>query len=123
MTDFVFLKGDDVTVKLNSEILGGVLKAECVTQNTFINIEQFLTDIPVKRISKKNYEIVLTQNSDSENPLFQSDSIAELEFSDNQRTVKYYDCCVKSTESIINAKGAVEYKVKIIAGKREVVLL
>ena len=65
MADFVFVKGSDLTIKLNGEVLGGVQKAVCSTKKTFSDIKEFLTDIPVARVEDKRYEIILTLNIQS----------------------------------------------------------
>ena len=119
MSDFVFARGDDVVIRVDSQILGGVLKAVCSTQNTVENIEEFLTDVPVAKIAKSKYGILLTLNSQSQN-LFDNAVFDSIEFADKSVSVKYLNCHVDSIEGEINPKGVIEYKVKITAESREV---
>lgn len=117
MSEFIFVKGSDLTVKLNGEILGGVQKAVCSTKKTFSDIKEFLTDIPVARVEEKNYEIILTLNTQSFNEI---EAIESLEFSDSAKTVTYSKCNVDETQTAINAKGNIEYRVTISSEMRNV---
>lgn len=119
MSDFVFAKGDDVVIRVDGEILGGVQKAVCSTQNTVENIEEFLTDIPVAKIAESKYGILLTMNSQSQD-LFDNTVFDSIEFSDESASLRYLNCHVDSIESEIKPKGFIEYKVKITAESREV---
>ena len=65
MSDFVFVKGSDITIKLNGEVLGGVQKVVCSTKKTFSDIKEFLTDIPVARVEENRYQLVMTLNTPS----------------------------------------------------------
>lgn len=118
MADFVFVKGEDITIKLNGEVLGGVQKAVCTTKKSFSDIKEFLTDIPVARVEEKKYEITLTLNSQSFDDF--ENELESIEFSDSSKTVIYTKCSVEEAQSTVNAKGNVEYKVKITSEERNV---
>lgn len=120
MSDFTFAKGDDIVIKFDGEILGGVLKVVCSTQNSYEKIEEFLTDIPVAKIADSSYGILLTMNSESENCFEKSCLFDSIEIADKSKTVTYSNCHVDSVESTVNAKGIIEYKVKITAESRDV---
>lgn len=120
MSDFSFVKGDDVVIRLDGEILGGVIKLVCSTQNSYKKIEEFLTDIPVAKIAECSYGILMTMNSKFDNLFENSCLFDSIEISDKSKTVIYSYCHVDSVESTINAKGIIEYKVKITAESREV---
>lgn len=117
MADFVFVKGSDLTIKLNGEVLGGVQKAVCSTKKTFSDIKEFLTDIPVARVEDKRYEIILTLNIQSSEDF---ESVETLEISNSAKTVKYTKCNVDETQTTVNAKGNIEYRVIISSEMRNV---
>lgn len=117
MADFVFVRGNDLTIKLNGEVLGGVQKAVCSTKKTFSDIKEFLTDIPVARVEEKRYEIILNLNIPSLDNL---ESIESIEISDSAKTVTYTKCNVEETQTTINAKGSIEYRAIISSDMRNV---
>ena len=117
MADFVFVKGSDFTIKLNGEVLGGVQKAVCSTKKTFADIKEFLTDIPVARVEDKRYEIILTLNIQSFEDF---ESVETLEISNSAKTVTYTKCNVDETQTTVNAKGNIEYRVIISSEMRNV---
>ena len=117
MSEFVFVKGSDLTIKLNGEMLGGVQKAVCSTKKSISDIKEFLTDIPVVRVEEKSYEIILTLNTPS---LDEIESIESLEFTDSSKILVYTKCNVEDVQSTINSKGNVEYRVIISSEMRNV---
>jgi len=117
MSDFVFVKGSDLTIKLNGEILGGVQKVVCSTKKTFSDIKEFLTDIPVARVEENRYQLVMTLNTPS---LEKVGEIESLEFYDLAKTVIYTKCNVDETQTTVNSKGNVEYRVIISSEMRNV---
>ena len=120
MSDFTFARGDDLVIRLDGEILGGVMKAVFSTYNSYEKIEEFLTDIPVEKVAESSYCILLTRNSEFDNPFENKRLFDRIEIADKSGTVTYSDCHVDSVESAVNAKGIIEYKVKITAESREV---
>ncbi|WP_294467084.1 hypothetical protein [uncultured Ruminococcus sp.] len=118
MTDFAFEKGDDITIKLNGKIIGGVKKVTCNIENTFYDISQFLTDVPVKRITGKRYNIELVMNNAGKLDFLQGQSFDRLEIFNTKKIVTYTDCFVTGVTANISAKNAVEYTVKITARER-----
>lgn len=121
MADFAFDKGDDITIRLNGKIVGGVKKATCNIENTFYDISQFLTDTPVARMTGKKYNIELVMNCSGKLDFLQGQSFEKLEIFNTKKIVTYTDCYISSVTANISAKNAVEYTVKITAfGRREI---
>lgn len=118
MADFAFEKGDDITIRLNGKIIGGVKKARCTVENTFYDISQFLTDVPVERITGSRYSIELVMNNSGKLDFLQGQSFEKLEIFNTKKIVTYTDCFVVSVTADISAKNAVEYTVKITARER-----
>ena len=118
MADFAFEKGDDITIMLNGKIVGGVKKATCSIENTFYDISQFLTDVPVERIKGKRYSIELVMNNVGKLDFLQGQSFERLEIFNTKKIVTYTDCFVTGVTANISAKNAVEYTVKITARER-----
>lgn len=117
MSDFTFLKGENIVIKIDGEILGGVTKAVCSVENSYNEIREFLSDIPVEKIAVSNYRIEFaTKNG---NMFVNIGKFNTLELCDENKTVEYMDCCVESVKTVINAKGSVEYNVVIKAEKRD----
>lgn len=119
MADFAFEKGDDITIRLNGKIVGGVKKARCSVENTFYDITQLLTDVPVKRITGKVYKIELVMNNAGKLEFLQQQSFERLEIFNTKKIVTYSDCFVSDVTANISAKNAVEYTVKITAREGE----
>lgn len=118
MTEFSFTKGDDIKLKLNSAVLGGVSKIVCTQNNDCTVINQFLTDIPVYKVPKKSYSLILTMNYNAKNPFASLDNFNTLELVGKDNTLIYSDCCVTKIQSKVNAKGVIEDTVTIDAEKR-----
>lgn len=119
MNDYAFVKGDDIVIKLDGEILGGVQKAVCTSINTVEKIEEFLNDEPVEKIPRSKYSILLVMHSKSQCP-FENTVFDCIEFFDELNTVAYENCNVDSIESEIKSKGYIEFRVKITAESRQI---
>lgn len=119
MGDLRYLRGGEVTVKINGKAVGGVISAFCKTENNLIKIEEFLTDKPVCSVTNPVYIIELKTHIDPDT-LFGGDPLESVAFESLNKTVEYTDCAVKQTTSSITAKGITEYGVVIGAGNRSV---
>ena len=85
MADFAFEKGDDITIRLNGKTVGGVKKATCRIENTFYDISQFLTDVPVERMTGKRYNIELVMNNSGKLDFCRGRALNDLKFSTQKR--------------------------------------
>ncbi|MEE1318200.1 MAG: hypothetical protein UHD05_01695 [Ruminococcus sp.] len=119
MSELTFLKGGNIVIKLDGQILGGVTKAVCSAQNSYNEICEFLTDIPVEKIPVKNYRIELVTKDG--NTFMNDSTFKTIQLSDENKIVEYEDCYVESAQAVINSKGSVEYKVIITAETRNVI--
>ncbi len=118
MADFSFEKGDDITIYINGQILGGVKGAVCRRDNTCYSISEFLNDIPVKKLSKSNYQLELVLDGSDILQTFQGQNIQSIEFAGSYRKVIYSDCFIDSVDTSINPEKPIEYTVKITAVER-----
>lgn len=118
MEEFDFAKSNGLIIRLDGKILGGVKKAVCTKKNSFTDVGEFLTDIPVSRIPESGYTIVLTMNYSNENPFLLSDSFDRINFESSNGTVTYSKCFADSVETTLNAKGLIESKVTVSAEER-----
>lgn len=119
MVQSEFVKGQNVTIRLDSVILGGVTKAVCKIEYKYREIREFLSDTPVDEIVESIYRIELTLNSSCNMPFLRNRYFGRLEMSDGNSTVIYSDCRVDNVNVTVNSRGAVEYDVRITAGKRD----
>lgn len=117
MVEFNFAKGNDVVISLDDIVLGGVSSAVCYKNTKFVDIMQFLTDVPVHRTAQNSYIVTLMMNFENKNPFENSEDFV-MKFSDNSKTVEYLGCFVSSIESKINAVGAIEDIVTVSAKER-----
>jgi hypothetical protein len=117
MSDFVFVKGSDLVIKFNGEVIGGVQKVVCSTKKTFSDIKEFLTDIPVARVEENRYQLVMTLNIPS---LDEIKEIESIEICHTSKRLVYTKCNIDETQTMINAKGNLEYKMMVSSEKREI---
>lgn len=120
MAELAFVKGDNVSIQLDGKVLGCVRKLVCTRDNSFIDIESFLTDVPVYRIAEKKYKIVLSMDCEPDNPFFDGESFEQLEIKTEEKCERYTDCTVNSVKTEVNPKGVVEISVELSAEEREV---
>ena len=120
MTEFRFLNGGDMVVKLNGEVLGGVKKAVCRKNNTINKIMEFLNETPVASFAESSYVVELEMNLAYIHFFYDKNTFDNIEFLNKQKNVRYSDCCVEQIESIVNPEGNVDYRVKIVAERRSV---
>ncbi len=119
--EFAFEKGENITLKLNSEVLGGVRKAVFKTKNSYTDIGSFLTDIPVYRTSETGYTVTLTMDCSADNPFDENIKFESLMVISDGRTVEYTGCTVENAETSIGAAGTIERVVTISADERNVI--
>lgn len=120
MSEFSFLKGSDLTIRLNGEVLGGVKRANCTVCNSAREIKEFLTDKPFESIVESSFIVLLEMNCTAAEFFDDKYSFDTLEISDGQKCVKYSSCRITQIKSEITADKSVEYKVEITAEKRSV---
>lgn len=119
MADFAFEKGGGITIMLGGKVLGGVKKAACSIENSFYDVCEFLSDVPVQRTEIKRYGVELVMNSAEKLDFLQRHSFDALKFCSSKKSVVYSDCFVKSVKADMDAKKEIEYTVKITANGRK----
>lgn len=117
--EFDFVKGSDLIVKINSDIIGGVRKIVCKEENAYTNIASFLTDIPVHRVDEKKYSLILTFDC-SENTLYFDENITSVDFLTKNKVERFTKCVVKSFEKYITPSGVIEGVLTVGADERTV---
>ncbi len=116
--EFAFDKGNDVLIRVNGAVLGGVLKLKRTVKTDADNIGQFLTDKPVARLESRAYTVELWLRCEG-GCVFEN-AVSSLSVSDADKTEIYTLCTVKSLESTAQARGTVEYHAVISAAERSV---
>lgn len=120
MGEFYFARGEDYSVKLAGEYVGGIKKVNCARITNFYDIKEFLTDTPVYRVASTSYELVLSLNFCEECIFDNTLSFDSIVLESEKHTEVFSDCTVSEITSQINAKGLIEKQVKIIAESRSV---
>ena len=119
MDDFGFLRGNEITVKINGNEVGGVISAVCKTENNLIRIKEFLTDKPVFSVEAPKYTIELkTRRSPDE--ILGGQAVSSVELAGGGKTVEYTSCSVAKTNAAVLPENIVEYSVVISADRRSV---
>lgn len=121
MTDFEFEKCADAEIKVNSAVLGAVKCAECIEENSYSDIGEFLTDKPVCRVPESRYKITLDMVLGEDNPFVGERYFEQLELVLKNRIVRFCGCSVVSTKTVVKAAGNVEIKVCINAESRDII--
>lgn len=114
MRPVVFLKGDDISVYVNGELLSGVISLKVKKTITYYNICQYLSGEFLKKIPlKREYDLVLTKVYTKENPF---ENLSEFLISVNcdGKITTYEPCILLEEESVYlqNDTIASVYKIK-----------
>ena len=75
---------------------------------------------PVASFAESSYVVELEMNLADIHFFDDKNTFDNIEFLNKQKNVRYSDCCVEQTESIVNPEGNVDYRVKIVAERRSV---
>jgi hypothetical protein len=119
--DRLLAKGENILIKINGTIAGGLTSIVCSDISTCTSIKTFLTDEPVYNVVSCSYKIVITANCNAEDVLIDFRNIKTIEVIDSDTQSKYSDCFVDNIKTTINAKGVPESIVTIISYKRSVI--
>lgn len=121
MTDFEFEKCASAELRIDAAVLGAVKCAECKEENYYIDIGEFLTDKPVCRVPKSRYKITLDMELGEDNPFVEARCFEQLELVLKNKIVRFCDCSVESTKTVVRTTGSIEIKVCINAESRDVI--
>ena len=116
---FDFVKGSEVKIRVNGEILGGVHSAEIADKSTVKKIEEYLSDIPVAEQKNTVYKIKLTLESGSLAPL-EGVELESVQISRGNTSVSFEECSPESISVKIPSDGAALHPVTIEARRRSV---
>ncbi len=119
--DFEFEKCVDAVIRVNGAVLGAVTKAECTSENSYSDINEFLTDKPVYRIPSSRYRLRLEMTLGGGNPFADETHFEQIELVMKSKTLRYSDCFVESTKTTVGARGYVTTEACICAETRDVV--
>lgn len=113
-----FIKGSDVTILLNGEVLGGVSSAEISDAGRTFGIGEYLSSIPVAQIKEPRYIIRLKLESSSS--LLPEVEAGTLSFLCRGKTEVFTRCCVTGHTSEIPSNGRALHTVTIESSQRSV---
>ena len=118
--DYYFEKGDDLLIRVNGAVLGGVKKLRRTVKNDPQGIYRFLTDKPVIRLDRKRYELEFFMNCGESCPF--EDDVTSISVNDGRKTEIYTLCNVKRLRSTAHRRGDIEYHAVISADERSVLV-
>lgn len=121
MTVVTLLKGDDIKVLLNGNVIDAVLEVKINKTEEFYDVLQYLTNEPVDKVLKKRkYEITL-KKAYSQEKLFDLNTKFDLQIVSKSKTVTYIDCeIIEEEHSLLPAKDMITaYKIKCNSAEQE----
>ncbi len=114
MTQYVFLKGDDISVYINDELLCAVISASIKESASYYDVMQYLSDEKVARIPlKKEYNIILQKVYADESPFENSEDFS-LKIKSKNSVTTYEPCILLEEESSLSQNNTLTsvYKIK-----------
>lgn len=121
MSEITFLKGRDVSVKLNNRVLGGVLSLSCKTENKPTELKEFLNPEPYETMYDTLYTIELALDSTAVD-YFERVTDYILEITYGTRVETYRNCTVVQKTTEVSPKGYLQRKVRLESKVKEIVL-
>lgn len=114
MTRYVFLKGDDISVYINDELLCAVISANIIETTTYYDVMQYLSDEEVERINlRKEYNITLKKAFTNENPIVNPEDFS-LKIKSKNNVITYEPCILLEEENFLSQNNTLTtvYKIK-----------
>lgn len=114
MTRYVFLKGEDISVFVNDELLNAVISANIRKTTEYYDIMEYLSDQEVERIPiKTEYNITLQKAYTDENPFDNTEEFS-LKIKSKDNTVTYESCILLEEENSLSRNNTLTtvYKMK-----------
>ena len=115
---FSFEKGSDLLIKVDGEILGGVVRLRRIVKNDPDAVYEFLTDTPVALIPRKTY--VLRFYMRCENGCVFDGDFNSIEVRCRSKTETYTMCSATRCESRAYPNTDINYIVTVTAKERSV---
>lgn len=113
-----FERGEDLTIRVNGDVLGGVTALRRTEKNDCMDIMQFLTDKPVARLDRKRWELELWIRGGGCAAL--DGAVESVSVSDGEKTEVYTLCRVSSLQRTAKPRETSELCAVITADERSV---
>ncbi len=120
MTEFYFLNGNDVTVRIDDELFGGVKSIKCTDSNEKEDIFEVLSSKPIYSVCEPKYSIELEFCVADFDEIERIADFSCLQIADRKKRVTYSECKTDSINTEVLADKKVSCVIKITAEKRNV---
>lgn len=114
MIQYVFLKGDDISVYINDKLLCAVISANIKETTTYYHIMEYLSDEEIERIPiKTEYDITLQKAYTNESP-FENAEEFSVKIKSKDKIVTYEPCILLEEENSLSQNNTLTtvYKIK-----------
>lgn len=115
-----FLKGEDITVLKNGDILGGIISVETKKNSTVYGVKQYLNDSMCCGRTKDEYIVTIEMNVPSRDGFLKENRMNSIEVRSADGCEIYRNCTVKSAWSRHKSGDFSVLKVVLGCEKREV---
>lgn len=115
-----FLKGEDITVLKNGNILGGIISVETQKNSTVYGVKQYLSDDVCCSHTKDGYTVTIEMNVPSRDGFLKESRMNSIEVRSEAGSEIYKNCTVKSAWSRHSAGDFSILKMVLGCEKREV---
>lgn len=115
-----FLKGEDITVLKNGNILGGIISVETQKNSTAYGVRQYLTDSVSCLHTKDEYTVTIEMNVPSSDGFLKESRMDSIELRNGDKSEVYKNCTVKSAWSRYKSNDFSVLKMVLGCEKREV---
>lgn len=91
-----FLKGEDITVLKNGNILGGIISVETQKNSTVYGVKQYMSDSVSCAHTKDEYTVIIEMNVPSREGFLKESRMDSIELKTADGSETYRNCTVKS---------------------------
>lgn len=91
-----FLKGEDITVLKNGNILGGIISVETQKNSTVYGVKQYMSDSVSCAHTKDEYTVTIEMNVPSREGFLKESRMDSIELKTADGSETYRNCTVKS---------------------------
>lgn len=115
-----FLKGEDITVLKNGNILGGIISVETQKNSSIYGVKQYLSDEVKCPHTKDEYIVTIEMNVPSSDGFLKESYMQSIELKNGDKSELYRNCTVKSAWSRHKSGDFSVLKMVLGCEKREV---
>ena len=90
-----FLKGEDITVLKNGNILGGIISVETQKNSTVYGVKQYMSDSVSCAHTKDEYTVTIEMNVPSREGFLKESRMDSIELKTADGSETYRNCTVK----------------------------